>query len=258
METFSALLAPCVGNSPFTGEFPTQRLVTWSFGISLDLRMNKRLSKQSWCWWFETPGIAPIMASLYWQHINGTLETLWSTDYFDINNKDPMISARGGYSLYFGWYRCAAMLTLFFWHSRAWTRSFWGTFSHSPTPKRSFGVLKLPILTEFDLFGPKFLDLLGSNFQCNPPPPPPPEKEKFIYLYNKNGIKITDDAYISWDVQSSFSCCFFWANGCSSSVSGCETGQQKCPEVVEQCRVSPELCRYLSCCIHTVRKITKA
>ena len=43
-----------------------------------------------------------------------------------------------------------------FWHSEDWTRSFWGIFSHPPTPKRSFGVLKLPILTEFDLLGPKF------------------------------------------------------------------------------------------------------
>ena len=52
------------------------------------------------------------------------------------------------------------------WQDRA--RSFGGIFSHPPTPKRSFGVLKLPILTEFDLLGPKFhfsLDLFGSNFQ---------------------------------------------------------------------------------------------
>ena len=69
-----------------------------------------------------------------------------------------------GYSLYVGWYGCAAVLTPFFWHSGDWTRSFWGTFSHPPTPKWSFGVLKLPILTEFDLFGPKFhfsLNLFG-------------------------------------------------------------------------------------------------
>ena len=52
------------------------------------------------------------------------------------------------------------------WQDRA--RSFWGIFSHPPTPKRSFGILKLPILKEFDLLGPKFnfsLDLFGSNFQ---------------------------------------------------------------------------------------------
>ena len=64
------------------------------------------------------------------------------------------------------------------WQDRA--RSFWGTFSHPPTPKRSFWYQFL------DLFGPKFhysLDLFGSNFQrpaAHPrrfldrvPPPPP-------------------------------------------------------------------------------------
>ena len=55
METFFALLALCVGNSPVTGEFPAQRAVTWRFDVFFDLRLNKRLSKQSWSWWFETP-----------------------------------------------------------------------------------------------------------------------------------------------------------------------------------------------------------
>ena len=54
METFSALLAICAENSPVTGEFPTQRPVTRSFDVFFDLRLNKRLSKQSWGWWFET------------------------------------------------------------------------------------------------------------------------------------------------------------------------------------------------------------
>ena len=54
METFSALLAICAGNSPVPGEFPTQRPVTRRFGVYFDLRPNKRLSKQSWGWWFET------------------------------------------------------------------------------------------------------------------------------------------------------------------------------------------------------------
>ena len=48
METFSALLAICAGNSPVTGEFHAQRPVTRSFGVFFDLRLNKRLSKQSW------------------------------------------------------------------------------------------------------------------------------------------------------------------------------------------------------------------
>ena len=37
------------------GEFPTQRPVTRNFDVFFDLRLNKRLSKQPWGWWFETP-----------------------------------------------------------------------------------------------------------------------------------------------------------------------------------------------------------
>ena len=55
METFPALLALCAGNSPVPGEFPAQRPVTRSSDVFSDLRLNKRLSKQSWGWWFETP-----------------------------------------------------------------------------------------------------------------------------------------------------------------------------------------------------------
>ena len=64
METFSALLALCSGNSPVTGEFLTQRPVTRSFDVFLDQRLNKRLSKQSWGWWFETP------SRTLWRHCN--------------------------------------------------------------------------------------------------------------------------------------------------------------------------------------------
>ena len=54
-ETFSALLALCAGNSLVTGEFPSQRPVTRSFDFFFDMCLNKQLSIQSWCWWFETP-----------------------------------------------------------------------------------------------------------------------------------------------------------------------------------------------------------
>ena len=47
METFSALLALCVGNSPVSGEFPAQRPVTRSFDAFFDLRLIKRLSKNT-------------------------------------------------------------------------------------------------------------------------------------------------------------------------------------------------------------------
>ena len=64
METFSALLAICAGNSPVPGEFPTQRPVTRSFDVFFDLRLNKRLSKQSWDWWLET------LSRPLWRHRN--------------------------------------------------------------------------------------------------------------------------------------------------------------------------------------------
>ena len=64
METFSALLAICAGNSPVTGEYSAQTPVTLSFDVSFDLRLNKRLSKHPWGWWFETPS-CPL-----WCHCN--------------------------------------------------------------------------------------------------------------------------------------------------------------------------------------------
>ena len=54
METFCASLALCAGNSPVAGEFPSQRPLMWSVDVFFDLRLNKRLSKQSIRWWIET------------------------------------------------------------------------------------------------------------------------------------------------------------------------------------------------------------
>ena len=75
METSSALLALCAGNSPVTDEFPTQRPVTRSFDVFFDLHLNKRLSKQSWGWCFETPSLS------LWRHCDGieisTLCFIW-------------------------------------------------------------------------------------------------------------------------------------------------------------------------------------
>ena len=64
METFSALLAIYAGNSPVT-------TVTRSF---VGLCLSKRLSKQSWGWWFETPS-HPL-----WRHCNYSvsLDLNWS------------------------------------------------------------------------------------------------------------------------------------------------------------------------------------
>ena len=40
METLSALLAICAGNSPASSEFPTQRPVTRSFDVFFDMCLN--------------------------------------------------------------------------------------------------------------------------------------------------------------------------------------------------------------------------
>ena len=64
METFSALLAFCAGNSPVTGEFPVQRPVTQSFDVFLYLPPNQQLSKRWGRRWFETPSRS------LWRHGN--------------------------------------------------------------------------------------------------------------------------------------------------------------------------------------------
>ena len=64
METFLAFLAICAGNSPVPGELLAQRPVTRTFDVFFDLRPDKRLSKQSWGWWYETPS-HPL-----WRHCN--------------------------------------------------------------------------------------------------------------------------------------------------------------------------------------------
>ena len=49
------------------GEFPAQRPVTRSFDVFFDLHLNKRLSKQSWGWWFET------LSRPLWRHHNALI-----------------------------------------------------------------------------------------------------------------------------------------------------------------------------------------
>ena len=84
MKTFSALLAICAGNSPIAGEFPAQRPVTRSFDVFFDLRLNKRLSKQSWgCDW---DAIAPIMSSLHWTPVKKRRKESWRIIYYRLQS----------------------------------------------------------------------------------------------------------------------------------------------------------------------------
>ena len=91
IETFSTLLALGVGNSPVTGEFPSQRPVTRSFDVFFDLRLNKRLSKQSWGWWFEMPSCS------LWRYCNGyrltvkVLEVVWNVPLATSHSRWPKL-----------------------------------------------------------------------------------------------------------------------------------------------------------------------
>ena len=58
---------PLCGEFTGPGEFPAQMSVTRSFDVFFGLRLNKRLSKQPWGWWFETPSWS------LWRQCNGTI-----------------------------------------------------------------------------------------------------------------------------------------------------------------------------------------
>ena len=76
METFSALLALCAGNSPVLGP------VTRSFVVFFDLRLNQQLSKRGRRRWFETPS-RPL-----WRHCNAQrIDDVCSEAVTEYNNK---------------------------------------------------------------------------------------------------------------------------------------------------------------------------
>ena len=60
------------------GEFRARRPMTHSFDVFFDLRLNKRLSKQPWGWWFETPSWS------LWHHGNGNYVILYDPNYNNV------------------------------------------------------------------------------------------------------------------------------------------------------------------------------
>ena len=98
METIFTLLALCTGNSPVTGEFFSQRPVTRSFDVFFYLRLNKRLSKQSWGWWLETPSRSLC------RHFNASHMWVWVLMFrFDV---------RFAVSLVRGWKKTSGLLVI--------------------------------------------------------------------------------------------------------------------------------------------------
>ena len=64
MEASSALLALCAGNSPVTGEFPSQRASNEDFDVAL---VQVRMSYQTYTW----PVIWDYMTFI-WRHRNAS------------------------------------------------------------------------------------------------------------------------------------------------------------------------------------------
>ena len=130
MEAFSALLAVCEGNC----EFPSQRPVTQSFDVFFDLRPNKRLGKQTWGWWFETP------SRLLWRHCNETC------------TGEPTKHARGGW----GHFTLFEFIELFandqLCHYKihlVMEQMDWAQYFHTPTTRSVYtGRWKWKLLTE--------------------------------------------------------------------------------------------------------------
>ena len=99
IEAFSALVALCAENSPVTAEFPAQSPVTRSFDVLFDLRLNKRLSKQSWGWWFETPSRPlwrHIIHPVHWATIRSRSKPIWKSGPIgnkrELNDSDRKLS----------------------------------------------------------------------------------------------------------------------------------------------------------------------
>ena len=83
METFSALLALCAGNSLVTSEFPSQRPVMRNFDVFFDLRLDRRLSKQLRCWWFERHHrVHYNVTVMYWKHFGENWHVITEPHWF--------------------------------------------------------------------------------------------------------------------------------------------------------------------------------
>ena len=84
---------PLCGEFTGPGEFPTQRPVTRRFDVFFDLRLNKRLSKQPWDWWFETPSWS------LWRQCNdsdspGIMGIVWRMPWFGTRQHNSRMSVK--------------------------------------------------------------------------------------------------------------------------------------------------------------------
>ena len=81
IETFFRVTGLCEGNSPVTGEFPSQRPVTRSFDVFFDLRLNRRLSKPTRRRWFETLSRSLRRHSNVWMNLYSVSLISWRKSF---------------------------------------------------------------------------------------------------------------------------------------------------------------------------------
>ena len=94
---------PLCGEFTGPGEFPTQRPVTRSVDVFFDLRLNKRLSKQPWVWWFETPSWS------LWRQCNGLDFGNCLLIFLILASYSPCETGQIGGFLAFSWKRIRGM-----------------------------------------------------------------------------------------------------------------------------------------------------
>ena len=123
METFSTYLAICAGNSPVNSLHKGQGCR--ALMLFFDLRLNKRLSKQSWGWWFETPS-RPL-----WRH-NNTIEYRSRNEISNVWNTISSIVFM--YYMCHHWYYCGLQVYILseqLWLRQHYQSSIWGMYVSS-------------------------------------------------------------------------------------------------------------------------------
>ena len=122
MDTFSALLAPCEGNPPVTGGFPSQRPVTRSFDIFFELRWTNGWANNG-----DAGDLRRHILRSLWRHCN-VASFLWPS-WSSLDSMGFTVAPLGGFSTFqrkkhtFRDRNCgiASELTWIIWITNPWT-----------------------------------------------------------------------------------------------------------------------------------------
>ena len=95
MEAFSALLALCAGNSPVTGEFPSQKGQLCGLRCFFDVGPHKLLNRQSNDRWFETTWRScDVIVMYYLFPFRQSPYAFWNVEWHKIDMFDDITHSR--------------------------------------------------------------------------------------------------------------------------------------------------------------------